>query len=106
MIFISRAVPGLKQRIAGKSLPIEKFCAIKAERWKSRGYLVCAQYVRFYLVLLITIFQNWNFRTYIHQELIYLWNGFHMLNREPTLVAPILDDVTQILEEETGFFQI
>ena len=34
-LFVS--VPKLKQRIAGKSLPMEKYACRKAERWHSQG---------------------------------------------------------------------
>ena len=51
------AVPGLKQRIAGKSLPMEKFAIRKAERWTKQGGRL----------------------TLPGLELVYLWNGFTIL---------------------------
>jgi len=58
------AVPGLKQRIAGKSLPMEKFAIRKADRW-------CKQGGRLTLPGL---------------ELVYLWNGFTILGLHYNMV--------------------
>ncbi|KAF2357106.1 Outer membrane protein Iml2/Tetratricopeptide repeat protein 39 [Trinorchestia longiramus] len=52
-----RSIPGLKQRIAGKSLPVEKFAVKKSQRF-------FAQKERLTLAAL---------------ELIYAWNGFRIL---------------------------
>ena len=51
------AVPGLKQRIAGKSLPMEKYAIRKAERFLKQGGRL----------------------TLPGLELIYLWNGFKIV---------------------------
>lgn len=51
------AIPGLKQRIAGKSLPMEKFAIRKAERWTAQGGRL----------------------TLPGLELVYLWNGFSIM---------------------------
>ncbi|XP_076044556.1 tetratricopeptide repeat protein 39B-like [Oratosquilla oratoria] len=54
------SIPGLKQRIAGKSLPIEKFAVKKSIRFLTQGnYLVLAGF-----------------------ELIYVWNGFKILAKK------------------------
>jgi len=50
-------IPGLKQRIAGKSLPMEKFAIRKAERWSAQGGRL----------------------TLPGLELVYLWNGFSIM---------------------------
>ena len=58
------AIPGLKQRIAGKSLPMEKFAIRKAERWVAQdGQLILPGL-----------------------ELVYLWNGFGIMGLDYTRV--------------------
>lgn len=52
-----RTIPGLKQRIAGKSLPIEKFAVKKSARFFAQGETL----------------------TLSGLELIYAWNGFKIL---------------------------
>merc|ERR1711874_486190 len=54
------AVPGLKQRIAGKSLPMEKFAIRKADRFLKQGGRL----------------------TLPGLELVYLWNGFKIIGRD------------------------
>lgn len=55
--FSLRTIPGLKQRIAGKSLPIEKFAVKKSARFFAQGETL----------------------TLSGLELIYAWNGFKIL---------------------------
>lgn len=69
----------LKQRVAGKSLPLEKFCTAKAERYLQRGSLILPQY-----------------------ELLYLWSGFVILERDMRLLKPIYAEVLTALEESDG----
>ncbi|XP_042217312.1 tetratricopeptide repeat protein 39B-like isoform X3 [Homarus americanus] len=52
-----RSIPGLKQRIAGKSLPVEKFAVKKSARFFAQGETL----------------------TLSALELIYAWNGFKIL---------------------------
>ena len=62
-----RSLPGWKQRIAGKSLPMERFAVRKAERFLDQGN-------RLMLPSL---------------ELIYVWNGFRTLGKSWSLVEPV-----------------
>ena len=55
-------IPGLKQRIAGKSLPMEKYAIRKAERWTAQGGRL----------------------TLPGLELVYLWNGFSIMGLDYT----------------------
>ena len=72
-----RAVPSWKQRIAGKSLPMEKFAVAKADRFLAQGN---------YLVLPAL-------------ELIYVWNGFKILGKSWQMTEPILVLVEKYLQE-------
>ncbi|XP_052776395.1 tetratricopeptide repeat protein 39B-like [Mya arenaria] len=66
--YLMGEVPRLKQRIAGKSIPIEKFAVSKAKRFlDQKGYL-----------------------TLPALELIYTWNGFNIIGTRQDLLQPIL----------------
>jgi tetratricopeptide (TPR) repeat protein len=70
-----RMIPVHKQRIAGKSLPIEKFAVAKSERYVSqRGNLPIAAL-----------------------EILYLWNGFRILERNEDLLRRMLVHVWEEL---------
>ena len=66
-ISLMENIPNWKQRIAGKSLPMEKFAIRKSERFLAQGN---------YLVL-------------PGLELIYVWNGFRILGQSWNLIEPI-----------------
>lgn len=75
-----RRLPAFKQRIAGKSIPFEKFSIHKANKYLEQNN-------RLFLPGL---------------ELILLWNGFKVLHRRPDLVEPMLNLVqTSLAELET-----
>lgn len=77
------AVPGLKQRIAGKSLPMEKFAIRKAERWTKQGGRL----------------------TLPGLELVYLWNGFTILGLHYQMVEKffvIIEQEMAGMEEKRG----
>jgi len=63
-----RDIPGWKQRIAGKSIPMEKFIVKKCERFFAQGNKLVLPAI----------------------ELLYLWNGFKIIGKQLTLVQPIL----------------
>ena len=70
-------IPGLKQRIAGKSLPMEKFAIRKAERWSAQGGRL----------------------TLPGLELVYLWNGFSIMGLQYTRVEQYYIVVEQEMKE-------
>ncbi|VDD79539.1 unnamed protein product [Mesocestoides corti] len=63
-----RSVPQMIQRIAGKSLPIEKFAMKKATRYFEQG----------------------NRLTLPGLELMYLWNGFKLISNKKELISKFL----------------
>lgn len=65
---VCRDIPGWKQRIAGKSIPMEKFAVKKCERFFAQGNKLILPAV----------------------ELLYLWNGFKVLGKQMDLVQPLL----------------
>jgi len=75
--YMFRRLPAYKQRIAGKSIPFEKFSIHKANKY----------------------FQQNNRLFLPGLELILLWNGFKVLLRRPDLVEPMLELVQTSLVE-------
>uniref|UniRef100_A0A672GID4 Tetratricopeptide repeat protein 39A-like n=1 Tax=Salarias fasciatus TaxID=181472 RepID=A0A672GID4_SALFA len=69
-----RRVPTLKQKIAGKSPPTEKFAIRKARRYKS------PQPVRLPVPVL---------------EMMYIWNGFSMIKKQPQLTEGMLQTLSE-----------
>ncbi|KXJ18335.1 tetratricopeptide repeat protein 39B [Exaiptasia diaphana] len=67
--YMFRHLPDFKQRIAGKSIPFEKYSIHKAAKYLSQG--------------------NWLFLPGL--ELIYMWNGFYVLRRRPDLSHHLLN---------------
>ncbi|XP_048761372.1 tetratricopeptide repeat protein 39B-like [Ostrea edulis] len=61
-------VPKLKQRIAGKSIPIEKFSVHKVKRFLEHNTDIVLPAL----------------------ELVYVWNGFSILGKREELVDPVL----------------
>lgn len=62
-------VPKLKQRIAGKSVPIEKFAVCKAKRYSTQGGRL----------------------TLPGLELLYVWNGFAIIGKNKSLLEPFVN---------------
>ncbi|CAI5661168.1 tetratricopeptide repeat protein 39A [Oreochromis aureus] len=69
-----RQVPTLKQKIAGKSPPTEKFAIRKARRYKA------ARPVRLPVPVL---------------EMMYMWNGFSMINKRPELTEGMMQTLVE-----------
>lgn len=76
-IELMKSLPGWKQRIAGKSLPMEKFAVRKAERFLAQGN-------RLMLPSL---------------ELIYVWNGFRTLGKSWGLIEPVYVIIENAIKE-------
>ncbi|KAK5965098.1 hypothetical protein GCK32_020659 [Trichostrongylus colubriformis] len=65
-----RKIDGLRQRLAGKSIPFEKYCSRKANRFLAKQTLMFA-----------------------HYEFLYFWNGFDMVAANSQIVQGILEDL-------------
>ncbi|ESP02475.1 hypothetical protein LOTGIDRAFT_138416 [Lottia gigantea] len=75
--YLYGAVPNLKQKIAGKSLPFEKFAVGKTLRYTEQNdYLTLPAF-----------------------ELIYVWNGFNIIGQKMHLIDPILTIIEQTINE-------
>ncbi|XP_052069149.1 tetratricopeptide repeat protein 39B-like [Mytilus californianus] len=75
--YLFSEVPRLKQRIAGKSLPIEKFAVFKAKRVIEQDYTLVLPAL----------------------ELIYVWNGFSILGKKEELLNPVLEKVEKTVND-------
>lgn len=69
---LMRECPAYKQRIAGKSLPMEKFICKKSERYFLQGKTLCLPAI----------------------ELLYLWNTFKVMRKQYN----IADNIYQIID--------
>ncbi|XP_012681189.1 tetratricopeptide repeat protein 39A isoform X1 [Clupea harengus] len=69
-----RQVPSLKQKIAGKSPPTEKFAIRKARRYKAS----CP--IRLQVPVL---------------EMMYMWNGFAMISKRPELTEGMMETLLE-----------
>lgn len=72
-----RQVPGLKQKIAGKSIPIEKFVMKKSQKFFDNGRRLTLPVV----------------------EIMYMWNSFPMIGRNEKLLLQILGLIENALPE-------
>ncbi|XP_074787677.1 tetratricopeptide repeat protein 39B isoform X1 [Athene noctua] len=84
IVSLFRQVDGLKQRIAGKSIPTEKFAVRKARRYAS------SQPVKLILPAL---------------EMMYVWNGFAIVGKRADLTENLLVTIEKeetILQNETN----
>uniref|UniRef100_A0AAQ4Q1T0 Tetratricopeptide repeat protein 39B n=1 Tax=Gasterosteus aculeatus aculeatus TaxID=481459 RepID=A0AAQ4Q1T0_GASAC len=75
---IFRCVEGLRLRIAGKSIPTEKFAASKAQRYSSTAP------VKLVVPAL---------------EMMYVWNGFSVVGKRPELTKSILTTLEKAEEQ-------
>ncbi|CAD6198263.1 unnamed protein product [Caenorhabditis auriculariae] len=73
---LASKVDGLRLRIAGKSIPVEKYCGRKAKRFVTTKSLAFA-----------------------HYEFLYFWNGFDIVGKSTKLLQPILDDIDRIWDK-------
>ncbi|KAI3353109.1 hypothetical protein L3Q82_019675, partial [Scortum barcoo] len=78
MVELFRQVDGLRLRIAGKSIPTEKFAAKKAQRYSSSNP------VKLVVPAL---------------EMMYVWNGFTVVGKRPELTECILATLEKAEEE-------
>nr|XP_037855738.1 tetratricopeptide repeat protein 39A isoform X3 [Chlorocebus sabaeus] len=72
-----RAVPGLKLKIAGKSLPTEKFAIRKSRRYLSSNPISLPVPAL---------------------EMMYIWNGYAVIGKQPTLTDGMLEIITKAEE--------
>ncbi|VDN20432.1 unnamed protein product [Cylicostephanus goldi] len=70
---LAKKVDGLRQRIAGKSIPVEKYCAKKANRYVAKKSLMFA-----------------------HYEFMYFWGGFEIVANNLHVMQGILEDLDGI----------
>lgn len=117
-IVFCRQVDGFRIRIAGKSIPTEKFAAKKAQRYSSSNpvKLVVPALVR--RTRVHSCFRRINIvvkpalifkRLFISlpQEMMYVWNGFTVVGKRPELtesILIILEEAEQQLRQNPGGF--
>ncbi|KAK6736493.1 hypothetical protein RB195_019277 [Necator americanus] len=70
---LAKKVNGLRQRIAGKSIPVEKYCSKKANRFVAKKSLMFA-----------------------HYEFMYFWSGFDIVGGNLPIMQAILEDIESI----------
>ncbi|XP_071799750.1 tetratricopeptide repeat protein 39B-like isoform X1 [Asterias amurensis] len=70
-------VPEYKQRVAGKSIPFEKFAIQKSKKFLEHGTV----------------------NTLAGLELIYTWNGFIIIGKKDELVVPVVDIIEKTIRE-------
>ncbi|CAI5442073.1 unnamed protein product [Caenorhabditis angaria] len=70
---LASKVDGYRLKIAGKSIPVEKYCGRKAKRFVATKSLIFA-----------------------HYEFIYFWNGFDIISKSPRLLNPIIEDLDRV----------
>lgn len=70
---LASKVDGLRFRIAGKSIPVEKHCGRRAKRFIATKSLLFA-----------------------HYEFLYFWNGFDIIGKNLKLMQPILEDLDRV----------
>ena len=68
-----RSLPSWKQKIAGKSLPLEKFAVKKSERFLSQGNMLILPAI----------------------ELMYVWNGFIVIGKN----KPVVESYYRLIEK-------
>ncbi|XP_014661991.1 PREDICTED: tetratricopeptide repeat protein 39B-like isoform X2 [Priapulus caudatus] len=77
VIDILADIPNLKQKVAGKSIPVEKFALRKARKFAMQGNRLVLPGL----------------------ELIYIWNGFNIIGKTPALLEPLVQRVERTLVE-------
>lgn len=75
--FFFSKIPNWKQRFAGKSIPLEKFCVRRCERYLAQG----------------------NFLILPSLELIYLWNYFKVLAKNISSIHAVYDLIVKELHK-------
>ncbi|ETN78233.1 hypothetical protein NECAME_02939 [Necator americanus] len=79
---LAKKVNGLRQRIAGKSIPVEKYCSKKANRFVAKKSLMFA-----------------------HYEFMYFWSGFDIVGGNLPIMQAMLEDIESIwLMRKSGEF--
>lgn len=99
---VCRQVDGLRLRIAGKSVPTEKFAAKKAQRYSSSNpaKLAVPALVRTRsFAESQSVFVKLNNNDLCLQEMMYVWNGFTVVGKRPQLTEAILSTLEKAEEE-------
>lgn len=114
LFLVTRRLPDFKQRIGGQSLPFEDFAIHKAKKYFDKnGCLFLPGLVIIIIFILFSTFldiseisltleieiNKMSIVPFYFQELIYIWNGFKVLNNRPDLVRPLTELVERSLHQ-------